>query len=207
MFYCEECRKDRDWPKSITTSFGSCEICGETRICWDVASYLLPLPKVPDPKLTKSELKFLDILMSAWVRGWYAGRNGDLTDDGKRPDCTELVIKYPIPASAYETNIELTRQIKLLKSELSEVRPASDCYRRVCEILGIKNNILGYVQDRKDLQTDLINECEILISRARCILQSHQCADGHDSEVCCDRVYLKETITKVKEAISKLNRR
>ncbi len=42
--------------------------------------------------------------------------------------------------------------IDQLQTELSQTRPFSDCYKRVCESLGIKKNILGHV---KHLQTTL----------------------------------------------------
>lgn len=32
----------------------------------------------------------LDALMSAWVRGWYAGQDGQTTDDGKRVAAFEV---------------------------------------------------------------------------------------------------------------------
>ena len=45
MFYCEECRVKKDWPDSIGRSCGSCEICGQTKICYNVPSKALPMPK------------------------------------------------------------------------------------------------------------------------------------------------------------------
>jgi hypothetical protein len=44
MFYCEGCRVKRDWPESMTTSRGPCEVCGKLRDCHDVPSKFLPLP-------------------------------------------------------------------------------------------------------------------------------------------------------------------
>lgn len=42
---------------------------------------------------------------------------------------------------------------KMTKKELIEyihqIRPHADCYVRVCQSLGIENNILGYVEDLK----------------------------------------------------------
>ena len=46
MFYCEPCRKERNWPDSIGKSYGRCEVCGETRSCNDRAASTLPLPAV-----------------------------------------------------------------------------------------------------------------------------------------------------------------
>ena len=45
MFYCERCAEKKDWPLSIFTSYGKCEICGIIDVCSDVQSSLLPLPK------------------------------------------------------------------------------------------------------------------------------------------------------------------
>ena len=51
MFYCDDCRVKNEWPEGLVKSMGPCEICGKTRVCNDVASRLLPLPKQePAPK-------------------------------------------------------------------------------------------------------------------------------------------------------------
>lgn len=50
MFYCEACREKNDWPDSIMTSRGRCEVCGETANCYDRPSSSLPDRKVaPKP--------------------------------------------------------------------------------------------------------------------------------------------------------------
>lgn len=48
MFYCEPCRKDRDWPKSLAMSVGPCEICKKDAECYDRKASTLPLPKLDD---------------------------------------------------------------------------------------------------------------------------------------------------------------
>lgn len=45
MFYCDPCREKNDWPQSMMKSEGPCEVCGVVRICFDMPSRLLPLPK------------------------------------------------------------------------------------------------------------------------------------------------------------------
>ena len=45
MFYCDECAKKRDWPKTLFKSKGKCEICDKVRVCNDMPSSKLPLPK------------------------------------------------------------------------------------------------------------------------------------------------------------------
>jgi hypothetical protein len=48
MFYCEQCRQKKDWPpydwmRDIAPkSRGSCEICGNNAVCYDIASSKLP---------------------------------------------------------------------------------------------------------------------------------------------------------------------
>lgn len=44
MFYCEECRLDRQWPESFSRSEGPCEICKKVAVCYDYPSSYLPLP-------------------------------------------------------------------------------------------------------------------------------------------------------------------
>ena len=36
MFYCDECADGRNWPKSISKSYGNCEICGRASECNNV---------------------------------------------------------------------------------------------------------------------------------------------------------------------------
>lgn len=35
MFYCEQCRVTNEWPTSMVTSHGRCELCGKGASCWD----------------------------------------------------------------------------------------------------------------------------------------------------------------------------
>ena len=41
MFYCEECRADRQWPESIFKSYGRCEICEKSAPCNERSSSFL----------------------------------------------------------------------------------------------------------------------------------------------------------------------
>jgi hypothetical protein len=36
MFFCDKCRKEKEWPKGLMRSVGPCEICGKTAECHDV---------------------------------------------------------------------------------------------------------------------------------------------------------------------------
>jgi hypothetical protein len=49
MFYCEPCRKAKDWPKAMAMSRGKCEICQHGAYCYDTPSRNLPLPPKPTP--------------------------------------------------------------------------------------------------------------------------------------------------------------
>lgn len=57
MFYCEECRKERQWPEALMKSWGSCELCGETYECHDRPSSSLPLPKAKKLRTVRAEPK------------------------------------------------------------------------------------------------------------------------------------------------------
>jgi len=41
MFYCDDCRKNNDWPESWHQSFGQCEVCKKSATCNDVPSSAL----------------------------------------------------------------------------------------------------------------------------------------------------------------------
>jgi hypothetical protein len=47
MFYCDSCRKEREWPDGYALSRGKCEVCGKVAVCYDIHHSLL---KVPVPK-------------------------------------------------------------------------------------------------------------------------------------------------------------
>ena len=42
MFYCRPCKDEKNWPESMSLSFGKCELCGKTDTCYDVPSSALP---------------------------------------------------------------------------------------------------------------------------------------------------------------------
>lgn len=46
MFYCDECKKKRNYPESMFKSYGNCEICGNTTDCNDIPSSKLPKSEV-----------------------------------------------------------------------------------------------------------------------------------------------------------------
>jgi len=50
MYYCNECEKKNGWPEGFSKSRGPCEVCGKTRVCSDIASSQLPVPKNPKKK-------------------------------------------------------------------------------------------------------------------------------------------------------------
>lgn len=52
MFYCEPCRVQMDWPDSFVRSYGPCELCRKSALCYDRPSSSLPDPK---PKENKDE--------------------------------------------------------------------------------------------------------------------------------------------------------
>ena len=39
MFYCDGCAKEKEYPVSMARSLGSCEICGNKRVCNDVPTW------------------------------------------------------------------------------------------------------------------------------------------------------------------------
>lgn len=70
MFYCDPCRIDNDWPASISTSFGSCEMCRKQVVCWNRPSGSLPpsrayreheLKKIAELNLYKPKALDIDI--------------------------------------------------------------------------------------------------------------------------------------------------
>ena len=45
MFYCDPCAREREWPVSMARSLGRCELCKQKRVCNDVHTSKIPLPK------------------------------------------------------------------------------------------------------------------------------------------------------------------
>ena len=46
MFFCVECKNKNEWPESMATSYGTCEVCGKRAYCFDVPSKVLPSKRV-----------------------------------------------------------------------------------------------------------------------------------------------------------------
>ena len=53
-----------------------------------------------------------------------------------------------------------------LRDTIHQIRPFADCYKKICQVLGIEKNILGHIKDLKkeveDLKqerTDLVKLC------------------------------------------------
>jgi hypothetical protein len=55
MFYCKLCQVKNNYPESISTSVGTCEICGTIAVCYDVPSSHLPKDS-PKDELTINEI-------------------------------------------------------------------------------------------------------------------------------------------------------
>jgi hypothetical protein len=49
MFYCDPCRRKRQWPESLARSRGSCEVCGQAAVCYDMPSPRLSAPGAGGP--------------------------------------------------------------------------------------------------------------------------------------------------------------
>lgn len=52
MYYCEPCRAELRWPKSLAQSYGTCEICRRTGTCFDMPHKDLPA-RDPQPATNK----------------------------------------------------------------------------------------------------------------------------------------------------------
>jgi len=62
MFFCDFCANKRNWPESMSKSYGVCEICDITARCNDVPSSALPMPaKVIEPEYVGRHRKIEDI--------------------------------------------------------------------------------------------------------------------------------------------------
>lgn len=81
MFFCEECRVEKEWPVSWCTSHGRCEVCGNTKACHDVSSSNLPRPKPH-----KSDICENPACRAQEVEGGFV----KITDDGAFQHCNCL---------------------------------------------------------------------------------------------------------------------
>jgi hypothetical protein len=46
MIYCNACGLPRGWPQDLMPAKGSCELCGQRKVCNHVQSSMLPLARV-----------------------------------------------------------------------------------------------------------------------------------------------------------------
>lgn len=70
---------------------------------------------------------------------------------------------------------EKDKEIERLKFELSETSPFADCYKRVCQTLGIEKDILGFIK-QKD------KEISILKLKNKSSLANNLCPDHRDKQ-------------------------
>lgn len=61
MFYCNDCRIEKNWPGIVASSYGKCEVCELRAPCFDVPSKHLPTP----PKQIKQRWSTHDIALLA----------------------------------------------------------------------------------------------------------------------------------------------
>lgn len=52
-----------------------------------------------------------EAVMTAWVAGWYAGRNGERTDDGKHPAADKMERDFPDIVRACNCHDELVQAL------------------------------------------------------------------------------------------------
>lgn len=75
MFFCEECRVKKGWPKGYGPgSRGPCEVCKKTANCHDVPSKALPLPPSPpkeSPKNPTGIKSIYSMIWDLWAGKWW----------------------------------------------------------------------------------------------------------------------------------------
>lgn len=67
MFYCEACRKRREWPESLSRSIGNCELCSTRALCYDRPSASLPAPPGAEDNSTSSFLAQMEATARYWL--------------------------------------------------------------------------------------------------------------------------------------------
>lgn len=81
MFYCEDCRFERNWPQSMTRSQGKCEICEKGgQLCYDVPSSKLPKSdkeEEPEPTIYELLATHLGLTETKVINQW-TNRNGEM---------------------------------------------------------------------------------------------------------------------------------
>jgi hypothetical protein len=97
MFYCDPCADKREWPPSLSRSYGRCEICDEMSVCNDKPSRHLPPPKQGfiDPRLVmkpakpavpKGPQKINYDRLNDFIRLFTKAERDSWADGGKAPD-------------------------------------------------------------------------------------------------------------------------
>ena len=96
---------------------------------------------------------------------------------------------------------------KQLENYITEIRPKADAYDRVCEMLGIKNDILGYIQKLKQVSVEpqvSFGEFDLTdkVERARIFMMDVAWADdktmtAKDAREIITRVYGKGILEEV----------
>lgn len=70
MFYCDPCSNERNSPEGIRKSHGSCELCGEVRLCNDVPCALLPEldDEMEEQDMTQARAKKMETIIPVGLR-------------------------------------------------------------------------------------------------------------------------------------------
>lgn len=84
MLYCYPCKEERRYPGTFPTSYGKCEVCGQTTHCYDAPSSALPKadPAPIDNAPLGMKLSALNLMPGDKIRP-VAGSTGRPIKDGK----------------------------------------------------------------------------------------------------------------------------
>jgi len=116
MFYCEECREEREWPKSFMKSHGTCECCGKPSACYDTPSSQLPVPKVEYPECERlADVRDESKEIGAFLEWYMSKKNGALylykeEGDNGEPKWLDADSGEPVE---YDRTADLNGKIKL----------------------------------------------------------------------------------------------
>ena len=78
---------------------------------------------------------------------------------------------------------QLGRMLKEADAEIHKIRPFADCYKRICEILGIEKDVLGYIEQLEAKLKDLQEALRKYGDHEPCCVKGDACTCGYEAAI------------------------
>ena len=137
MFYCDPCALGFGYPRTLSRSFGKCEICGAEATCNDRAASLLPPPQRTTAEIAREAIELSKVaigdmeklrqMLRLLVAGWKAR---DFLDGHKKNLCAQCAMAG-IASMSRGITVEMAMEMMCpeVKKAVADVHHAQDAVK------------------------------------------------------------------------------